>query len=137
MGAGVGTRSVCQGPVQCGTLVTGYHTCTFGCDPRQSAIAEKTTGCPTGLACLIVGNMDQVDCTCAEKTRTGTDGADCTGGAQCAPGFICNMMGGTQKCRAVCRCDANGMACTAPNDCTAMGRTCTALTNDTIFGACL
>lgn len=129
-----GTRSLCAGPVQCGGVTTGYHTCTFACDPRQ--VATTFSGCPTGLACLVVGNMDQVDCACAEPTRTGTDGADCTTSAQCAPGYICNMMGGAQKCRAVCRCDAKDMLCTAPNDCGG-GRTCSALTNDTIFGACL
>jgi hypothetical protein len=80
--------------------------------------------------------MDQVDCAFPEATRKGTDGADCTNSAQCAPGFVCNMMAGAQKCRAVCRCDAVNMACTAPNDCGG-GRTCSALTNDTIFGACL
>jgi hypothetical protein len=132
----IGTRSKCTGPVQCGSLVTAYHTCTFGCDPRQSAIAAQATNCPTGLSCLVVGAMDEVDCACAEKTRTGIDGAPCTSGAQCAPGYICNLMGGTQKCRAVCRCEANGMTCTAPNDCTA-GKACTALTNDTIFGVCI
>jgi hypothetical protein len=132
--AAVGTRSVCAGPVQCGAVTTAYHTCTFACDPRQVSVASS--GCPTGLTCLIVGNMDQVDCACAEPTRTGTDNTDCTSSAQCAPGFVCNMMGGSQKCRAVCRCNANGMTCTAPNDCTG-GRTCSALTNNTTFGACL
>jgi hypothetical protein len=80
--------------------------------------------------------MDQVDCACAEKTRVGTDGADCPGSAMCAPGFICNMMTGAQKCRAICRCDAKDMTCMAPNGCAA-GKTCAALTNDTTFGVCL
>jgi hypothetical protein len=121
--------------VQCGGVATGYHTCTFACDPRLASAAKS--GCPTGLACLVVGNMDQVDCACPESTRKGTDGTNCTTSAECAPGYICNMMGGTQKCRAVCRCDANGMTCMAQtNECTD-NRTCTALTNDTTFGVCL
>jgi hypothetical protein len=134
-GNSVGTRSLCMGPVQCGTIVTAYRTCTFACDPRQAAIAAS--GCPTGLSCLVVAGMDQVDCACPEKTRTGTDGSDCTGSAQCAPGFICNMMGATRKCRAVCRCNATGMTCTAPNDCKMAGTSCVPLTNDTVFGVCM
>jgi hypothetical protein len=133
-GAAVGTRSVCAGPVACGQVTTGYHTCTFGCDPRATAVAAS--GCPAGLACLIVGSMDQVDCACPETTRKGTDGATCVSSTDCAPGFICNMMSGAQRCRAVCRCDADGMKCNAPNDC-ADGKTCSALTNDTTFGVCL
>jgi hypothetical protein len=89
-----------------------------------------------GLSCVVVGSMDQVDCACPEASRTGHDGDNCTGGADCAPGFICNLMGATEKCRAICRCDAKDTTCTAPNDCTG-GKVCTALTNDTTFGACL
>jgi hypothetical protein len=131
-----GTRSVCQGVVPCGGVITAYHTCTFGCDPRQAAAAAKQTGCPAGLSCLVVGSMDQVDCACAEASRKGVDGTDCMGGADCAPGYICNMMGNTKKCRAICRCDAKDMLCKALNECT-NGRTCTALTNETTFGVCL
>jgi hypothetical protein len=136
--AAVGTRSVCQGPVQCGGAVTGYRTCTFGCDPRETATTAKTTGCPPGLSCLVVGDMDQVDCACAEATRSGKDNAPCTSSAQCAPGYICNLMSGARVCRALCRCDAKGMICSAPNDCSpASGKSCAALTNDTTFGVCL
>jgi hypothetical protein len=80
--------------------------------------------------------MDQVDCACAEASRNGTDGVDCTGGADCAPGYICNLMAGTKKCRAICRCDSKAMACTAPNECGG-SKACTALTNETTFGVCL
>jgi hypothetical protein len=136
--AAVGTRSVCQGPVQCAGAVTGYRTCTFGCDPRETAATDKTTGCPPGLSCLVVGDMDQVDCACAEATRSGKDNAPCTSSAQCAPGYICNLMSGARVCRALCRCDAKGMTCSARNDCApASGKTCAALTNDTTFGVCL
>jgi len=131
-----GTASLCQGLVPCQSGLTGYHTCTFGCDPRQVAIAAGKSGCPTGLACMVVASMDQVDCACPEATRKGVDGDDCAGGAQCAPGYICNMMSDAKKCRAVCRCDAKGMTCQAPNDCT-NGKVCSALTNDTTFGVCL
>jgi hypothetical protein len=130
-----GPRSVCQGIVPCGAVITGYHTCTFGCDPRQQAVASGTTGCPKGLACLVVGSMDQVDCACAGASRKGVDGDACTGGADCAPGFICNMMANEKKCRAVCRCDAKLMSCTTPNECG--NKTCSALTNETTFGVCL
>jgi hypothetical protein len=131
-----GPGSVCQGLVPCGTALTAYHTCTFGCDPRAKAAAAGSSGCPAGLACLVVGDMDQVDCACAEATRTGVDGDDCATGAQCAPGFICNEMGTTKKCRAICGCNAKNMACTAPSDCPG-GKTCAALKNDTTFGVCL
>jgi hypothetical protein len=129
-------RSVCQGLVPCGKVITAYHTCTFACDPRQKAAAASSTGCPTGLSCLVIGSMDEVDCACAEPSRKGVDGADCVGGAQCAPGFVCNKVAGVEKCRGVCRCDAIGMSCMAPNDCEG-GKVCSALTNDTTFGVCL
>ncbi len=135
-GSALGVESLCQGPVECSGVATTYHTCTFACDPRPAAASSSSTGCPTGLACLIVGNMDQVDCACAEPTRTGTDGDSCTGSIDCAPGFICNLMGGSSTCRAVCRCDAQGLTCSAANDCGG-GRICSALTNDTTFGVCL
>jgi hypothetical protein len=136
-GAPSGPRSVCQGLVPCGSTITAYHTCTFACDPRQVAAAARTSGCPTGLSCLVVGTMDQVDCSCAEATRKGMDGDDCTGGADCAPGYICNMMASTKKCRAICRCDKNNtMSCTAKNEC-GTGKSCAALTNETTFGICL
>jgi hypothetical protein len=136
-GAGVvGTRSLCQGPVNCDTVATGYHTCTFACDPRLAAATAGTTRCPTGLSCLVVGGMDQVDCACADSTRTKTEGMDCQSGAECAPGYICNIMADTKKCRAVCRCDAVNGVCGSPNEC-AGGKTCTALQNETTFGVCL
>ncbi len=131
----VATQSLCAGPVQCGSLVTAYHTCTFACDPRLIAV-KSGSRCPTGLSCLVVLGVDQVDCACPEQTRVGTDGDDCTGSTQCAPGYICNMMGTSQKCRAVCSCNASGVTCTSPNDCT-NGKACQTLTKDTVFGVCL
>jgi hypothetical protein len=128
--------SVCQGVVPCGSQPTPFHTCTFGCDPRQAAAAAGTTTCPAGLACIVVGSMDQVDCSCPEPTRKGVDGDDCMGGADCAPGYICNQMADTKKCRAICRCNNKNMACTAPNECGG-GKTCAALTNETTYGVCL
>jgi hypothetical protein len=135
---GVGPGSMCAGPVQCSDVLTPYHTCTFSCDPRAQAVSGGTSGCPTGLSCLVVGNMDQVDCACPEATRLKQEGADCTSATDCAPGLICNTMSGTQKCRAICRCNATGPSCTSPtNDCPTSGTTCNALTNDTIYGVCL
>jgi len=131
----VATKSLCAGPVQCGAIVTAYHTCTFACDPRLTAV-KSGSRCPTGLSCLVVIGMDEVDCACPEPTRVGTDGDDCTGSTECAPGYICNMMGGSQKCRAVCACNASGLTCTSPNEC-ANGKACQTLTNDTVFGVCL
>jgi hypothetical protein len=131
-----GPRSLCQGLVPCNGMITAYHTCSFACDPTQAAAAAGTTHCPTGLSCVVIAGMDQVDCACAEASRKGMDGDNCTGGADCAPGYICNMMAGTQKCRAICRCDAKDGACTATNDC-AGNKGCTALTNEVTFGACL
>jgi hypothetical protein len=135
---GVGPGSFCQGPVQCSGIATAYHTCTFSCDPRMAAVSGGTSGCPTGLSCLVVGNMDQVDCACPGPTRTKLEGEDCSPpAADCAPGLICNLMGGTQKCRAVCRCNAQSSLCTVANDCPTAGTHCSALTNDTIYGVCL
>jgi hypothetical protein len=134
-GVAAGTRGVCAGPVQCNGVETAYHTCTFGCDPREPAATARTTGCPTGLGCFVVADMDQVGCGCAEKTRVGKDNTPCTSASQCAPGYICMVH--DNVCRAICRCNANGMTCTAPNDCSASGKTCAALTNNTVFGACI
>jgi hypothetical protein len=135
---GVGPGSLCAGPVVCNGVVTGYHTCTFSCDPTLAAISAGASACPTNLSCLVVGNMDQVDCACPEATRTGREGASCTGSSSCAPGYICNLMGGTETCRPVCRCNAQGMTCTATNnDCPTAGTSCRPLTNDTMYGVCL
>jgi hypothetical protein len=139
---GGGPGSVCQGPVQCpGTnggapIVTRYHTCTFNCDPGASAAATRG-GCPTGLACVMAGSMDAVDCTCTSG-RTKQEGASCSSSLDCAPGLLCNEMGGTKICRAVCRCDAAGGVCTAAGtDCPTAGTHCNPTTNNTRYGVCL
>ena len=125
----MGAGSVCQGKVSCGqpdggTVLTSYHTCTFGCDPR----ADATAGCPAGLHCFLVDTMDQVDCACTEATRTHTEGQSCTRGVDCAAGHICDLS--TGKCQKVCKISANSSDCAAT-------QTCTALTNDTLYGVCL
>jgi len=74
---GGGPGSFCQGPVMCPTFLTSYHTCTFNCDPRAAGAATRG-GCPTGLACVMPGDHDQVDCACPEATRTKTEGMTCT-----------------------------------------------------------
>ncbi len=128
---GAGPGSFCRDPVVCTTLATSYHTCTFNCDPTAAAAAAASAGCPSGLACLVPA-MDEVDCACPEKTRTGHAGDFCSSSAACAPGFICNA----QSCRAVCRCDAVSGECTATNDCPTAGTRCT-VTSQTIYGICL
>jgi hypothetical protein len=125
----MGAGSVCQGNVPCarpdgGVVLTTYHTCTFGCDPRSAA----TTGCPTGLHCFLVDTMDQVDCTCTEATRTHTEGQACTRGADCVPGLVCDQS--TGKCQKICQVSASSSDCSA-------GQTCTMLTNDQLYGVCL
>jgi hypothetical protein len=136
--SGAGPGSFCQGPVMCPTFLTAYHTCTFNCDPRAAAAAGRG-GCPMGLACVMPGSMDEVDCACPEATRTKAEGATCTSAADCATGLICNRMSGNLTCRPICRCDANASgACTATtNDCPTAGTTCHAVTNNKIYGICL
>jgi hypothetical protein len=133
---GVGPGSLCAGAVICPSGIdTARHTCTFSCDPRAAAISAGRVGCPAGLACLVVGNMDQVDCACAEDTRTKTEGQSCTKSTECAPGLICNTT--IQQCRTICRCDASGTSCnTNAGDCPG-SETCRALSNDTIYGVCM
>ena len=120
--------SLCQGKVPCstdaGTLLTAYHTCTFGCDPRGTA----TTGCPTGLHCFVVENMDQVDCACTEETRTKAVGQACLRGVDCAPGSICDLS--TGKCQTICKRSLNGADCAA-------NQSCHALTGDQVYGDCI
>jgi len=136
--AGSGPGSVCQGRVMCPSFLTAYHTCTFNCDPRATAVSTRG-GCPAGLACVMPGAMDQVDCTCPETSRTKHEGDACTSAADCAPGFICNRMDATMTCRAICRCDANssGGCMATANDCPTAGTSCHAVTNDTMYGICL
>jgi hypothetical protein len=123
----LGSGSVCQGNVSCpldgGVVPTAYRTCTFACDPRGAA----SIGCPSGLHCFVVDTMDQVDCACTAATQTGTEGATCLRGSDCAPGLICGRS--TTKCQRVCKRGAGG-------DCL-NGQSCTALTNDTVYGVCL
>jgi hypothetical protein len=135
---GSGPGSFCQGPVMCPGFLTAYHTCTFNCDPRAAAAATRG-GCPSGLGCIMPGDMDQVDCACLETTRTKGEGATCASAADCSPGLICNRMSGSLTCRPICRCDANAAgACTATtNDCPTTGTTCHAVTNNKIYGICL
>ena len=124
----MGAGSLCQGNVPCaadgGTVLTSYHTCTFGCDPRGDA----TSGCPSGLHCFLVDTMDQVDCACTEATRIRTAGQACTRGVDCAPGLICNKS--TSLCQKICRIGGGATDC-------ATGQTCAALSNDTIYGVCI
>jgi hypothetical protein len=139
---GAGPGSFCEGPVMCPNFLTAYHTCTFNCDPRAAAAATRG-GCPSGpmagLVCVMPEAMDQVDCACAETTRTKHEGDACAAAADCAPGLLCNQMSGSKTCRAICRCDANAAgACTAPpGDCPTTGTTCRAVTNNKIYGICL
>jgi hypothetical protein len=133
---GGGPGSVCEGPVVCPGFETPYHTCTFNCDPRLAATATRG-GCPTSLACVALAGMDQVDCTCPGTTRVKDIGESCVpGGADCKTGLVCNRMGSTNTCRAICRCDAANGGCTAANDCPGSS-TCQPVTNSTLFGVCL
>jgi hypothetical protein len=122
--------SRCLNPVLCGGgAATTYKTCSFACDPRGAA----TTGCPAGLTCFLYqtpsGGEDSPDCGCREPTRTGTDGAVCTGSTNCAPGHVCNTMGTTRVCRRLCRMDSAAADCPTG--------TCMALTNNTTYGVCI
>jgi hypothetical protein len=132
LSTGIGPGSFCRDPVACSGVTTAYKTCAFSCDPTAAAATGGATGCPAGLACVIPASMDQVDCACAESTRTGKENASCSTTAQCAPGFLCE-----QTCRAVCRCDAQNNACTATNDCPSSGTSCKPVAGQTIYGVCL
>jgi hypothetical protein len=134
---GAGPGSFCRDPVVCPNLTTASHTCTFNCDPTAAAASVNGSGCPSDLACLLTASLDEVDCACAEKSRTGHEGDACTSSATCAPGLICNAQGGAQSCRPICRCDAVSGSCTATgNDCPTAGTRCTPVSNDTIYGIC-
>jgi hypothetical protein len=129
---GVGNGAVCLGEVQCSGKSSGYKTCSFDCDPRDTA----TIGCPVGLKCFRVqGDMDQVDCLCPGAARVKPEGADCPSASDCAPGLICNEMGVTggvpnRKCRKLCKRSDNNADCPA-------GQTCTMQAANNIYGVCL
>jgi hypothetical protein len=129
LSSGIGPGSFCRDPVVC---ATGYHTCSFSCDPTAAASTSGATGCPAGLACVLPASMDQVDCTCPEATRTGKENSTCGSTSQCLPGLICE-----QTCRAVCHCNAQNGACTAANDCPTAGTTCHVVSGETLYGVCL
>lgn len=136
--AGVNPGSLCEGPVECSGFTTGYRTCTFGCDPRLAAVSAGSTGCPTGLSCLIVGDSDQVDCACPEATRIKHEGDDCARASDCAPGLVCDLMTGGGKCRPVCHCATQGGGCTVDdNDCPTANTRCVPLAGDALYGVCL
>ncbi|HXI58110.1 MAG TPA: hypothetical protein VNO55_18720 [Polyangia bacterium] len=125
-GVGLGPGSVCKGPVECSMHPTPYKTCTFGCDPR----GDGKTGCPTGLACLLVGEHDQVDCRCPAAASVKNEGDICAAFQDCRPGLICTTMGAgsTQRCHKICKTGSAG-------DCAA-GQICIMLANDVNYGIC-
>lgn len=120
--------STCRDPVFCPAMTT-YKTCSFACDPRGAA----TTGCPAGLECFLfmdtASGQDTPSCGCPAATRIGIDGSACARSADCAPGFLCDLMAGGQFCRKLCKMSA-------PADCGA-GQTCQMLTNNPTFGVCI
>jgi hypothetical protein len=135
---GGGPGSVCEGPVQCGTRVLTYRTCTFNCDPTAAAAANRG-GCPMGLACITPAAMDQVDCSCGAG-RTRQEGEACPTGAECAPGLLCNEVGAARNCRPICRCDKSATdpnVCTAASSCPTTGTTCRPVANNARYGICV
>ena len=123
------TPSACRNPVSCSaTLNTTYRTCSFSCEPR----GDGTVGCPSSLRCFLyrdpLTGRDDPDCGCAAPTRVKTDGMACASAEECAPGHVCNMMGGTQICRRLCKV---GVSADCPTP-----RVCQPLTG-AAFGACI
>ncbi len=137
---GGGPGSVCEGRVVCSGVDTAYHTCTFNCDPTAPA-ASALGNCPGTLKCLMPASMDKVDCACPEPTRTKTAGEPCNGAADCAPGFICNVVSGVRTCRAICRCNKNSAGACTTDTCSkaadAGATTCTPVSDNTVYGVCL
>ena len=128
----IAAMATCRDPVACDPAPappTSYKTCGFLCDPRGTG----ATGCPTGLTCFLfkdpAGGEDSPACACPSTTRVGGDGATCVSSGDCAPGFLCDQMGGGQFCRKICKMST-------PTDCTSP-KTCTLLQNNTVFGVCI
>jgi hypothetical protein len=89
-----------------GLTDTTFKVCTVACQPVTAAGAS---GCATGLACQVFGYMsggvtipEATDCA---GPGAGTDGSSCAtnGNGDCAAGFGCVNVGGTKKCRKLCR----------------------------------
>jgi hypothetical protein len=123
--------AACRNPVSCriDTVVnTTYRTCSFGCDPR----GDGTAGCPSGLRCFLyrdpLTGQDNPDCGCVAPTRVKGDGMACASAEECAPGHVCNVMGGTQVCRRLCKV---GVSADCPTP-----RVCQPLTG-AAFGVCI
>jgi len=133
-----GPANVCAVPFSCSGAGTAYRTCTVSCDPTFRARANGDTPCPDGLACVLL-DPDHADCACPPATRTKAEGAACTLTDECAPGLVCNLMGATRTCRALCRCSVEDGACAAfvENACPTAGTHCAPLTGGTVYGVCV
>lgn len=98
-------------PITCATATTDVRVCARACDPTGAA----TTGCPTGLRCVVFPN-EIASCDCPAATRTKGDGAACANSDDCLPGLLCVAgAGGATVCRPLCT--LGGSDCAAPRTC--------------------
>jgi hypothetical protein len=130
-------RNACAVPLACGATATAYRTCSVSCDPTFATRASGDSSCPPGLDCLLL-DPDHADCACAPPNGK-AEGQPCGVTADCAPGLLCNLMGDTKICRAICRCNVEDGACAAMIDgaCPKAGTHCSPVTNGTVFGVCV
>lgn len=111
----------------CYISVGQAKVCTDPCNPVTAA---GTTGCATGLACVVAVTVGLEEYTDCEAAGTGGEGATCTGNADCSAGYTCLNNGTTSNCRQTCR---NNVAA----DCAIGTDLCFALNaSDTMFGVC-
>jgi hypothetical protein len=131
-------RNACAVPLACGATPTAYRTCSVSCDPTFATRANGDSSCPEHLDCVLL-DPDHADCACAPRAGGKAEGATCDVTADCAHGLVCNLMGATKTCRAICRCNVENGACAAVIDgaCPKAGTHCAPLTGGTVFGVCV
>ncbi|MDH5491551.1 MAG: hypothetical protein OEY14_06315, partial [Myxococcales bacterium] len=112
--------SDCPGPgglCILGILGSTVQTCTLDCEPASQV------GCPLGTACDLLresaGAMRSLS-DCVTSFGTLTQGAICTSGDQCAPGYGCFEVSATQsQCLHWCRMGATD--CLGTTSCVPLG----------------
>jgi hypothetical protein len=131
-------RNACAVPLACGATPTSTRTCSVSCDPTFATRANGESSCPDHLDCVLL-DPDHADCACGPRPAPKAEGEACSVTADCALGLVCNLMGATKTCRAICRCSVEDGVCAAVIDgaCPKAGTHCAPLTGGTVFGVCV
>jgi hypothetical protein len=103
------------------------NLCSVACNPVAT---RGASGCPSGAGCVYGTDGNFPEYTFCDRAATGVDGEACSASFRCAEGFNCMSVGGSFRCRAMCRANTD-------TDCPAQ-RVCTPGAGGTppMFGYC-